>query len=87
MYEMLTGDLLFQPRKSDNWSKNDDHLAQMQELLGKFNDFFIKRSFKRHKYFEKDGSMKRFPELSHYPLEVVLQIKNKIIEEEAKQFA
>lgn len=30
MYEMLTGDLLFQPRKGANWSKNDDHLAQMQ---------------------------------------------------------
>jgi serine/threonine-protein kinase SRPK3 len=30
MYEMLTGDFLFQPKKGATWTKNDDHLAQMQ---------------------------------------------------------
>lgn len=87
MYEMLTGDLLFQPRKSENWSKNDDHLAQMQELLGPFDKKFILRSPKKSKYFNTNGTMKRFPILTHYPLETVLQIKNKITFEEAKPFA
>lgn len=53
MYEILTGDLLFQPKKTEEWSKNDDHLAQMQELIGKFDINFIARSPKMRKYFNK----------------------------------
>jgi serine/threonine-protein kinase SRPK3 len=33
VFELLTGDFLFEPRKGDNYDKNDDHLAQMIELL------------------------------------------------------
>ena len=36
IFELLTGDFLFEPRKGGNFSKNDDHLAQIQELVGKF---------------------------------------------------
>ena len=78
MYEMLTGDLLFQPRKTESWSKNDDHLAQIQELIGNFHPHFIARSPKRHKYFQKDGKMKRMPTLCHFPLNIVLQMKNRV---------
>lgn len=87
IYEMLTGDLLFQPRQTQTWGKNDDHLAQIQELIGNFHPHFIARSPKRHKYFYPDGSMKRMPPLSHYPLEVIMQMKNKISKEEAHHFA
>ena len=27
LFEILTGDFLFEPRKGPNFSKNDDHLA------------------------------------------------------------
>ena len=27
LFEMLTGDFLFEPRKGPNFGKNDDHLA------------------------------------------------------------
>lgn len=87
MHEMLTGDLLFQPRQTESWSKNDDHLAQIQELIGNFHPHFIARSPKNHKYFERDGSMKRMPPLNHYPLEVILQIKHRIAKGEAHHFA
>lgn len=33
VFELITGDFLFEPRKGDNYDKNDDHLAQMIELL------------------------------------------------------
>jgi serine/threonine-protein kinase SRPK3 len=35
IFELITGDFLFEPRKGDSYSKNDDHLAQIMELLGK----------------------------------------------------
>lgn len=35
MFEMATGDFLFEPRKGKNYGKDDDHMAQMMELLGR----------------------------------------------------
>jgi serine/threonine-protein kinase SRPK3 len=35
LFELITGDFLFEPRKGESYSKNDDHLAQVIELLGK----------------------------------------------------
>ena len=29
IFEMLTGDFLFEPRKGQHFSKNDDHFAQV----------------------------------------------------------
>ena len=31
---MITGDFLFEPRTDKVYDKDDDHLAQMMELLG-----------------------------------------------------
>ena len=60
IFELLTGDFLFDPRKGQNYKKNDDHLAQMMELLGpmpleyamagkNFENFFVKEGGK-YKY-------------------------------------
>ena len=35
IFELITGDFLFEPRKGESYNKNDDHLAQIMELLGK----------------------------------------------------
>jgi serine/threonine protein kinase len=35
IFELITGDFLFEPRKGESYSKNDDHLAQIMELLGR----------------------------------------------------
>jgi len=34
-FELLTGDLLFEPKDGDSYDKDDDHLAQMIEVLGR----------------------------------------------------
>ena len=33
IFEMLTGDFLFEPRKGHNFGKNDDHFAQVKNLI------------------------------------------------------
>jgi serine/threonine-protein kinase SRPK3 len=33
IFEMLTGDFLFEPRKGNNFSKNDDHFAQVSRRV------------------------------------------------------
>ena len=34
VFELLTGDLLFNPRAGENYERDEDHLALMIELLG-----------------------------------------------------
>ena len=46
IFEMLTGDFLFEPRQGPNFSKNEDHLAQIQELLGKLPENYAVRGLK-----------------------------------------
>lgn len=41
VFELLTGDLLFNPRAGENYERDEDHLALMIELLGAFIDAYI----------------------------------------------
>jgi serine/threonine-protein kinase SRPK3 len=34
VFELVTGDLLFEPKKGKTYSKNEDHLALITELIG-----------------------------------------------------
>jgi serine/threonine-protein kinase SRPK3 len=76
-FEMLTGELLFNPRKdnNDSFGKNDDHLAQMMELLGRFPKKFTCRGLKNKKYFSKDGNLVRIPKLQNWSLKDVMIAK------------
>ena len=38
MFELITGDYLFDPVKGKTFKKNDDHLAQISELIGECDD-------------------------------------------------
>lgn len=42
LFEMLTGDFLFDPRKGPNFGKDDDHLAQIVELTRKYPKKFAR---------------------------------------------
>lgn len=33
-FELLTGDYLFDPHSGDNWSRDEDHIALITELVG-----------------------------------------------------
>ena len=34
VFELVTGDYLFEPKKGKTYSKNEDHLALITELIG-----------------------------------------------------
>ncbi|KAM3147844.1 hypothetical protein pb186bvf_000172 [Paramecium bursaria] len=87
IFELLTGDFLFEPRKGGNFSKNDDHLAQIQELVGKFPLKFSQRGLKSKRYFNKDGNLHRIPVLNCWSLKNVLIEKYKFKLEEAQQLS
>ncbi|CAD8101659.1 unnamed protein product [Paramecium sonneborni] len=87
LFELLTGDFLFEPRKGANFSKNDDHLAQIQELIGKFPQKFSQRGLKSKRYFNKDGNLLRIPVLNCWSLTDVLIEKYKYNPKDAKELA
>jgi len=87
MFEMATGDFLFEPRKGSGFTKDDDHLAQMMELLGKMPRKMALASKHCRKFFSRKGQLRRIKKLSFWPLKKVLVSKYKMKEAEAQAFA
>jgi len=90
-FELITGDFLFDPRKGANYSKTDDHLAQMIELLGAMpKNYAIGGSF-FDKFFKKNDKgkyvFKNIDKLRHFPLKRLLMQKYRFKKEEAEMFS
>jgi serine/threonine-protein kinase SRPK3 len=83
IFEMVTGDFLFEPRKGSNYDKDDDHLAQMMELLGRMPKNLAMSGKHSKKYFDSRGNLRRIKDLRFWPVKKVLTDKYMIRDEEA----
>lgn len=54
-FELATGDYLFDPHAGDSYSRDEDHLAHIIELLGTIPSALIFRGKHALKYFTKYG--------------------------------
>ncbi len=54
IYEMLTGDVLFDPHRDNNMSINSYHIAIMLKTFGEIPTNILKQGKKTNKYFLKD---------------------------------
>jgi len=84
-FELLTGDLLFEPKDGNSYDKNDDHLALMIELLGHFPKNWAQTCHNYSDFFNKKGDLKKIKELKIWPLENVLVDKYDYTSEQAKE--
>ena len=57
VYELLTNEYLFKPRKGKGYKKSEDHLAQMQEVLGKMSKKFALGGTYSRDFFNKNGQL------------------------------
>ena len=58
VFELVTGDYLFDPKKGKTYKKNDDHLALIEELIGPVNDLKWLTSNENWKdYYTKGGKL------------------------------
>lgn len=87
IFEMITGDFLFEPRKGANYDKDDDHLAQMMELLGRMPKNLALSGKQSSKYFDSNGGLRNIRGLNYWPLSKVLMEKYRIKEGEAVALA
>ena len=57
IFECLTGDFMFEPRKGYYYDKDDDHLAQMVELLGPVPKNFALAGKHSRRFFDNTGHL------------------------------
>ncbi|RLV96247.1 Protein kinase dsk1 [Spathaspora sp. JA1] len=77
IFELLTGDYLFDPRDGKTYSKDDDHIAQIIELIGQFPHEMLKESYYSHDFFNLKGELYRIAKLKPWTLKDVLCEKYK----------
>jgi serine/threonine-protein kinase SRPK3 len=71
VFELLTGEYLFDPKETRTYRKDEDHVAQMIELLGDFPAHFIRSGMYANEIFNSRGNSRLIP--SAY---VVGQLRN-----------
>lgn len=74
-FELLTGDLLFDPRAGDDYDRDEDHLAMFQELLGKMPKTMALSGDYSRKFFDRNGNLRHIKQLKFWPVEEVLHEK------------
>lgn len=87
LFELLTGDYLFDPNKGDNHNKEDDHLAYVTELLGNPDPDYITSGSRSRKYYTSKGKLKRIKGGERWKLVDVFQDKYCLKKEEAEPLA
>lgn len=55
VFELLTGDLMFDPRAGKSWNREEDHLALIIELLGNFPRGLLMEGRMAPEYFNRHG--------------------------------
>ena len=67
----MTGDYLFDPQAGQVWSREEDHLALIIELLGDFPKFMYNSGKSALNYFDKKGKLKRIKSLKPWGIHEV----------------
>jgi serine/threonine protein kinase len=75
IFELVTGDYLFDPKASEEYPRDEDHLALFVELLGHIPKPLISRGRRSTTYFNRAGELRHIKSLRFWGLEDVLQQK------------
>lgn len=74
-FELLTGDYLFDPKAGKSYDKDDDHVAQMMELLGHFPKSLAMSGKFSGELFNRKGHLRKIDKLNLWSLVDVLHDK------------
>mmetsp|Transcript_5964 Transcript_5964/g.8953 ORF Transcript_5964/g.8953 Transcript_5964/m.8953 type:complete len:975 (+) Transcript_5964:803-3727(+) len=86
-FELLTGDLLFDPREGSDYDRDEDHLAMCQELLGKIPKKIACNGKYSKNFFDRKGNLKHIKSLKFWPIEDVLSEKYHFSTQDAEEIA
>ncbi|OSS54757.1 hypothetical protein B5807_00754 [Epicoccum nigrum] len=86
-FELITGDYLFDPQSGTKYGKDDDHIAQIIELLGTFPKSLCLSGKWSQEIFNRKGELRNIHRLRHWALPDVLHEKYHFPKEESKEIA
>ncbi|KAG8286907.1 SRSF protein kinase 3-like [Homalodisca vitripennis] len=86
-FELATGDYLFEPHSGEEYSRDEDHLAHIIELLGEIPKRIITSGKQYRQFFNRKGELRHITGLKPWDLYDVLTEKYHWSPEEAKAFA
>ncbi|KAI9805386.1 MAG: serine/threonine protein kinase, CMGC group [Phylliscum demangeonii] len=75
VFELITGDYLFDPQSGTKYGKDDDHIAQIIELLGPFPKHLCLAGKWSGEIFSRRGELRHIHRLRHWALADVLREK------------
>ncbi|CAH2275744.1 SRSF kinase 2 isoform X5 [Pelobates cultripes] len=85
-FELATGDYLFEPHSGEDYSRDEDHIALITELLGKIPRKFAILGKYSKDFFNKKGELRHITKLKPWSLFDVLVEKYGWPQEDAAQF-
>nr|XP_005995499.1 PREDICTED: SRSF protein kinase 1 isoform X2 [Latimeria chalumnae] len=85
-FELATGDYLFEPHSGEDYSRDEDHIALIIELLGRIPRKLILAGKYSKEFFTKKGDLKHITKLKPWGLFEVLVEKYEWSQEEAAAF-
>ncbi|XP_012261820.1 SRSF protein kinase 3 isoform X2 [Athalia rosae] len=86
-FELATGDYLFEPHSGDDYSRDEDHLAHIIELLGEIPRRIALSGKHSRIFFNKKGELRHITGLKPWSLYEVLTEKYDWLPSEAREFA
>uniref|UniRef100_A0A4W3JJ80 non-specific serine/threonine protein kinase n=1 Tax=Callorhinchus milii TaxID=7868 RepID=A0A4W3JJ80_CALMI len=85
-FELATGDYLFEPHSGEDYSRDEDHIAHIIELLGNIPRHFALSGKYSREFFNRRGELRHITKLKPWSLFDVLVEKYGWPHEEAAQF-
>eukprot|EP01066_Platyproteum_vivax_P011519 Platyproteum_vivax@DN5233_c0_g1_i1.p1 len=87
IFELLTGDYLFDPKAAEEYCRDEDHLALVMELLGPIPTSLVDESKHAKYFFTRTYELRHIKQLRYWPLADVLTQKYKFDPSQAQQIA
>jgi len=86
-FELVTGDFLFEPHSGEDYSRDEDHIALIIELLGRVPRHVALAGKYSKEFFTRKGELKHIKKLKPWSLRNVLMEKYDWPEKDAQEFA
>ena len=84
LFELLTGEYLFNPKGGENFSKDEDHLALIVELIGMYPKKLLTSGKYNKTLFNSQDNLLHIRKFEYWPLKDVLHSKYRFDEEDAE---
>ncbi|KAA8493971.1 Protein kinase dsk1 [Porphyridium purpureum] len=83
VFELATGDFLFDPHTGRDYDRDEDHLALIMELLGPMRQVEFRNPTMFNVFMSRNEELRRIKRLTFWPLREVVREKYRFTREEA----